>query len=164
MNNVQILGNITREVELKYAQSGIAIGGFGIAYNERRKQQDGSYADVPHFFDCTAFGKTAENINQYFHKGSRILISGSLDFQSWNDQQGQKRSKVGIKVEQFDFIDKRDNSQQATQQNYAPQQKAAYQPPPVTYQNAQGKQVPPPQRQMPQHPPVIDIDDEQVPF
>jgi single-strand DNA-binding protein len=155
MNNVQILGTITREIELKYTQSGVAIGSFGIAYNEKRKQQDGSYGDVAHFFDITAFGKTAENINSYFQKGSRILLNGSLDFQSWTDNEGKKRSKVGIKVDSFDFIDKRDNSQPQTQQR--PQ-------PTYEYQNAQGRPTPPPQRQMPQQPPEIDIDEDIIPF
>ena len=157
MNNVQILGNITRDLELKYTQSGVCIGSFGIAYNEKRKQQDGSYGDVVHFFDCTAFGKTAENINSYFHKGSKILIDGSLDYQSWKNQDGKTQSKVGIKVRSFDFIDKKSDNQ-------ANQQQQAYQPPPITYQNAQGQQVAPPQCQMPQQPPVIDVDDSEIPF
>jgi len=155
MNNVQILGTITREIELKYTQSGVAIGSFGIAYNEKRKQQDGSYGDVAHFFDITAFGKTAENINSYFQKGSRILLNGSLDFQSWTDNEGKKRSKVGIKVDSFDFIDKRDNSQPQTRQRQEPQ---------YEYQNAQGRPTQAPQRQMPQQPPVIDIDSDIIPF
>jgi len=183
MNSIQILGAITRDLELKYTQSGVAIGSFGLAYNEKRKQQDGSYGDVAHFFDCTAFGKTAENINSYFQKGSRILILGSLDFQSWNDADGKKRSKVGIKVGSFDFIDKRSDSSQQPQQgyqapaqqpyqSYAPQQQQTYQPqqqaykpPPTTYENAQGRPVPPPQQQQrPQQPPVINIDEQEIPF
>lgn len=160
MNNIQILGTMTKDVELKYTQSGAAIGSFGIAYNERRKQADGRYGDVAHFFDVTAFGKTAENINQYFRKGSRILINGSLDFQSWTAQDGQKRSKVGIKVEKFDFIDKRDN----TQGSQAPQQQKPYVAPQPVYENAQGRQVPPPQRQAPQQPAPIQMEDDSLPF
>ncbi len=156
MNNVQILGNITREIELKYTHNGVAIGSFSIAYNEKRKQHDGTYADVSHFFDCAAFGKIAENINQYFRKGSRILIGGSLDYQSWTDPQGQKKSKIGIKVEQFDFIDKRDNSQN--------QQQEAYHQPKVTYQDAQGKQVPPPTRQTQRSPLQLEINEDEIPF
>jgi|FLOH01.1.fsa_nt_gi single-strand DNA-binding protein len=164
MNNVQILGTITREVELKYTNSGVAIGSFGIAYNEKRKQQDGSYGDVAHFFDITAFGKTAENINSYFQKGSRILLNGSLDFQSWVDKDGQKRSKVGIKVNSFDFIDKRDNSQQSQpQQSYqsAPQGQPQQRAPHHTDYREQ-----PQQRQMPDKNalPSIDIDEDEIPF
>ena len=120
MNNINILGTITREPELKYTQSGTAILSFGIAYNEKRKQQDGSYTDFAHFFDVASIGKKAEVINQWFRKGSRILIQGSLDYQSWNAQDGSKKSKVGIKLEDFDFIDKREaNNSEA---NQAPQQ------------------------------------------
>jgi len=114
MNKVQILGTITRDIELRYTQSGTAIASLGIAYNEKRKQSDGSYKDYPHFFDVTAFSKKAETINQYFKKGSRILIDGSLSYESWTDQNGAKRSNVSIKLNDFDFIDKRENT---TQQN-----------------------------------------------
>lgn len=122
MNKVIILGNMTKDCELKYAQSGTAIGSFGIAYNDKKKDQSGNYVDVPMFFDCTAFGKTAENINKYFHKGSKILLEGSLDFQQW-EKDGQKRSKVGIKVFSFDFIDRKETSNQ----QQTPQQQSQYQ-------------------------------------
>ena len=170
MNNIQILGTITREPELRYTQSGTAILSFGIAYNEKYKKQDGSYEDKAHFFDVTAFGKRGETINQYFNKGSRILIGGSLDFQSWNDKQGQKRSKVSIKLNDFDFIDKKDNQSNNSQANYQqPQQQAQqYQHPPIEYQNAQGQPVQQQQyqanQQQAQVPPAIDIDEDPIPF
>ena len=175
MNNVQILGNITRDLELKYTQSGVCIGSFGIAYNEKRKQQDGSYGDVTHFFDCTAFGKTAENINSYFRKGSKILIDGSLDYQSWKNQEGKTQSKVGIKVNSFDFIDKKNDTQSNNSQtnNYPPQgQQPVYQP--QQQQSYQASKAPihyeqvPQQRQQPQRPQqpqVIDVDEDmEIPF
>ncbi len=155
MNNIQLLATITRDVELKYTQSGSAIASFGVAYNEKRKQQDGSYGDVAHFFDVTAFGKRAETVNQWFRKGSKILINGSLDYQSWTTQDGQKRSKIGIKLNDFDFIDKNENAKSAPQQKQAP----VYE-----YQNAQGRPTPPPPQSQPQQPPVIDVDDSQIPF
>lgn len=186
MNSINILGTMTRDIELRYTQSGAAIASFGIAYNEKRKQADGSYTDVSHFFDVTAFGKRAESLNQYFRKGSRILIDGSLDYQSWSDADGLKRSKVSIKLENFYFIDKRSDlqPQQQMHQSYAvpdvdengygyggrryaapqPQYEQQKQPPPVYYENAQGRQVPPPQRQMPQMPNNMEIDDEEIPF
>jgi len=165
MNNVQILGTITREPEIKYTQSGTAILSFGIAYNEKYKKQDGSYENKAHFFDVTAFGKRGETINQYFNKGARILIGGSLDFQSWNDAQGQKRSKISIKLNDFDFIDKRDNQSNKSQTNYQqPQQQAQqYQQPPIQYENAQGRPMPQPQQQQ-QIPPAIDTCESDLPF
>ena len=156
MNNIQLLATITRDIELKFTQAGSAIASFGVAYNEKRKQLDGSYGDVAHFFDVTAFGKRAETVNQWFRKGSKILISGSLDYQSWTAQDGQKRSKVGIKLNDFDFIDKNENAKQAPQQRQAPQ---------YEYQNAQGRPVPPPQRAMPEQPPMIEMDENsELPF
>ena len=122
MNKVALLGTITRDVEIKYTQSGTCIASFGVAYNEKRKDASGNYNDVSHFFDVTAFGKRAETVNQYFRKGSRILIDGSLDFQQWTDQSGQKRSKVSIKLNDFDFIDKRDNQSNNAQTNQGYQQ------------------------------------------
>jgi len=139
LNNVQILGTITRDIELKYTQSSTAIASFGIAYNDRWKDQQGQQQDKAHFFDVTAFGKTAENLNQYFRKGSRILISGSLNFESWQDQQGNNRSKVTIKLERFDFIDKKDDNQ-GQQQNQNNQQQQYNQPPMQQNQNNGGQQ------------------------
>ena len=69
MNKVHILGTMTKDCELKYTQSGTAVGSFGIAWNEKRKDASGNYTDVAHFFDVTAWGKTADNINKFFGKG-----------------------------------------------------------------------------------------------
>ena len=113
MNKVQILGTMTKNVELKYSQSGSAIGSFGIAYNERYRDKNGQQVDKAMFFDVTVFGKQAETVNQYFSKGSRILIDGSLDFQSWKAQDGTNRSKVGIKMNGFSFIDRKSDTPQA---------------------------------------------------
>lgn len=182
MNNIQILGTITRDVELKYSQSGTAIASFGIAYNDKWKDQSGQVVEKAHFFDVTVIGKQSEIVNKFFHKGSRILIDGSLDFSQWVDKDGQKRSKVGIKLNRFTFVDKANNqdnqgSQNNQQQGYQqPQQGQAqqYQQPQqvqTQYQNAQGQPVPQQQyqqnmqqHQMPQNNvPEIDMSDE-IPF
>ncbi len=146
MNKVQILGTMTRDCEIRYTQSGTAIGSFSVAHNEKKKGQDGQYQDVVHFFNVTAWGKTAENINQYFKKGSRILIDGRLDYQSW-EKDGQKKSKVGIVVEKFDFIDRKSDSQSG--ENYS-------QPSPA--QNTHASQP------APSNIPEIDIDSDEIPF
>jgi len=151
MNNVQILGTITREPELRYSQSGSAVLNFGIAYNDKWKGQDGQVQEKAHFFEVSVFGKQAETVNTYFHKGSRILINGSLDFQSW-EKEGQKHSKVGIKLNGFTFIDRKSDAP-------APQQQ-------------QGMNSPVQQQYVPQNdgkqvaatPPVIDISDQDIPF
>ena len=135
MNKVIILGTMTREPELTYTQSGVAICKLGIAYNEKYTS-NGQKVEKTHFFDATAFGKTAENIQKFFHKGSRILIDGSLSLEQWQDQSGQKRSKVSIKVERFDFIDR------ANQQGQQPQVQQQYQQPQAQPQPQYQQQVP----------------------
>jgi len=149
MNKIQILGTMTRPCELRYTQSGTAVGSFGIAYNEKVKGQDGNYTDKAHFFDVTVWGKTAENINKFFRIGSRILIDGTLQFSQW-EKDGQKRSKVDIKVLGFDFIDRKSENQSATpQQPPHQQQPSHYARPDQPAQNT---------------PPEIDIDEESIPF
>jgi len=154
MNKVQILGTMTKDCELRYTQGGTAIGNFGIAWNEKIKDQaTGQYNDKAHFFDVTAWGKTAENINKFFKKGSRILLDGQLEFSQW-EKDGQKRSKVGVKVREFHFIDRKsDNQAQAPRQpqsNYsAPQQ-------PQGSQNQQAHSSTPI--------PEIKIDSDEIPF
>ena len=116
MNRAIILGTMTRDVELKYTQSGTAIASFGIATNDRWKDASGQQQEKVHFFDVTAFGKQGETINQYLRKGSRILVEGSLDYQTWKAQDGTSRSKVGIKLSGFTFVDKKSDTQ--PQQGY----------------------------------------------
>lgn len=142
MNKVIILGTMTRDCEIRYTSSGTAIGSFGIAYNEKIKDASGNYVDKAHFFDVTAWGKTAENINKFFTKGSKILIDGQLDYSMW-EKDGKKNTKVGIKVNSFDFVgDKKTNPQNNTQ---------------MPKHNA-------PVQTSPQPMPDIDIDDQSIPF
>jgi len=102
MNKVTISGNITRDIESKFTQSGMAIASFGVAVNERRKKGE-EWVDTVHFIDVTAFGKKAEAIAQYMQKGSKILIDGKLDFQQW-EKDGQKRSKLAVILNEFEFM------------------------------------------------------------
>jgi single-strand DNA-binding protein len=144
MNKVQILGTITRDIDLQYAPSGTAIAKVGIAVN-KRYTSNGEKKEEVSYFNCVAFGKTGENINKYFQKGSRILISGELKEDRW-EKDGQKQSRVSILIDGFDFIDKN---------NSAPNPKQA---PKVETYNAQGKKTA--EYDMPE----IDIDDSQIPF
>lgn len=121
MNSVNLLGNITRDIELKYTPSNMAIASFGLALNKRVKNQQGGYDDKPIFVDVTAFGKTAETVNNYFSKGKKIAIEGELNFESWQDQSGQKRSKLSVIANRIHFVDKRE-TQGNNSQNYQHQQ------------------------------------------
>jgi len=107
MNRVILLGNLTRDAETKHL-TGSSVTGFGMAVNRKWKDASGEMKEEVLFVDVTAWGKTGENIAQYFRKGSRILIEGRLKMDEWTDKQtGQKRSKVGVVVDSFDFIDRK---------------------------------------------------------
>tara|TARA_R110001632_G_scaffold1663_1_gene7266 strand:+ start:1031 stop:1414 length:384 start_codon:yes stop_codon:yes gene_type:complete len=112
MNNISIIGRIGKEIELKFLPSGSAIANFSIAVNQDYKKQDGSKVEKTSWFDITAFGKTAENLNNFFNKGSMIGISGELEQQTWTSQDGTNKSKVIIKLQSFTFIDKKQDNQQ----------------------------------------------------
>lgn len=103
-NKVIIVGNLTRDVELKYLPSGSAVATVGLASNRRYKKQDGSNAEETCFVDVKLFGRTAEVANQYLKKGSQILIDGRLNFESWTDANGQKRSKHTITAESMQML------------------------------------------------------------
>lgn len=105
LNRVILCGNLTRDVELRFTPSGSAVGVFGIALNRKFKDGTGNYKDEVTFVDVTAWGKTAETIAQYFKKGSSILMEGRLKLDSWKDRQsGQNRSKLGVVLEEFSFV------------------------------------------------------------
>lgn len=101
MNNVILLGRLTRDVEIKYSQGTdpIAIARFTVAVDKRNKK-DG---DTTNFINCVAFGKTAENISKFFTKGRMICVQGSLEQSSYTDNNGNKRINTDINVTNFSF-------------------------------------------------------------
>ena len=107
-NKVILMGNLTRDPELQYLPSGTAVARVGIAvnrvYNDR---QSGERKEEVCFVDLDAFGRTAENINEYFQKGRPILVEGRLRFQSWETDDGQRRSKHSVMVDRFEFVGSR---------------------------------------------------------
>lgn len=97
MNIVVQHGRLSRDPEIRYTTDGKAIAKYGIAVKRYGKK------DEADFFECTAFGKAAEFVEKYLKKGSEILISGRLQQDTWTDKNGQKRSSVGIAVDQHEF-------------------------------------------------------------
>ncbi|MDE0160460.1 MAG: single-stranded DNA-binding protein [Acidimicrobiaceae bacterium] len=91
-NTVTVVGNVTRDPELRFAQSGMAIAQFGVAWNRRRQDQE----DEVSFFDVTCFRQLAENVVESVHKGARVVIYGTLQQRSWETDSGDRRSKVEI--------------------------------------------------------------------
>ena len=104
-NKVILIGNITRDPQLSYLPSQTPVVEFGIASNRRYKKQDGTQGEDTCFVDCQMFGKRAEVINQYLKKGDPIFVEGRLKFDSW-EKDGQKRSKLRVFVENFEFLGK----------------------------------------------------------
>ncbi|HEX9679136.1 MAG TPA: single-stranded DNA-binding protein [Candidatus Saccharimonadales bacterium] len=102
-NKVILLGNLTRDPELKALPSGQNVCSFSLAINRTWRNADGEQQEAVDYIDCNAWGKAAEIINQYMQKGRALLVSGRLQQRTW-EQDGQKRSKVDVVVEDFNFV------------------------------------------------------------
>ena len=100
-NKIILMGHITRDPELNYTPAQTAIAKFGIATNRKWKGQDGQAAEEVCFVDCTAFGKAAETLNKYVKKGDLLFLEGRLKFDQWTAQDGTKRSKHGVVIDNF---------------------------------------------------------------
>jgi single-strand DNA-binding protein len=112
-NKVILLGNLTREPQVRFTPSQTAVVEFGVATNRKWKGQDGQEHQEVCFVDCVMFGKRAEVIGKFFHKGTPIFIDGRLTFESWQAQDGTKKSKLKVTVENFEFVGvKKDDSPQ----------------------------------------------------
>lgn len=106
LNKVLLLGNLTRDPQLSYLPSQTAVVDFGLAVNRKFKGQDGQLKDDTCFVDLRAFGKTAEIINQYVGKGDPLLVEGRLQYDSWTAQDGSKKSKLRVTVENVQLLAK----------------------------------------------------------
>ena len=147
-NKIVLVGNLTRDIELRYTQGGAAIGSCGIAVTHKYTL-NGEKREETCFVDITFFGKQAEIANQYLNKRSKLLIEGRLKFDQWTDNNGQNRSKHSIAVESMEMLG------DAKQNNQGYQQGAPKKP-------QQQKQ---PQRQQysePQYPEYPDVDSDEI--
>lgn len=127
MNKVILIGNLTKNIDLKYLTTGVAVGESSMAINQVYKKQDGTKVQDTCFIDIVMYGRSAEISNQYLKKGSKLCIEGKLNFQQWSDQYGNKRSKHIVSVEKVEFLDVRSddsNTQQATQDTNIQQNQA----------------------------------------
>lgn len=114
INRVNITGNLTRDPELRATAGGTQMLAFGVAVNDRRKnQQTGEWEDVPNFVDCIVFGSRAEAVSRFISKGSKVAIEGKLRYSSWETKEGQRRSKLEVVVDEIEFLS-RANGQQVT--------------------------------------------------
>ena len=113
INRVIVSGNLTREPEVRTTASGNPVMGFGIAVNDRRKNsQTGEWEDYPNFIDCTMFGARAQSVSRFLSKGSKVAIEGKLRWSQWETNEGQKRSKIEIIVDEIEFMSSISNGAQ----------------------------------------------------
>jgi single-strand DNA-binding protein len=106
VNKVLLMGNLTRDIEMRQFPSGGSIGKFTLAVNERYKDRNEQWQERANFIDCEAFGRKAEVMAQYLSKGRPVFIEGKLRLDKWEDKQsGENRSKLKVVVDDFQFVD-----------------------------------------------------------
>lgn len=104
-NKVFLMGNLTRDIELRHIGGDQAVAKIGIAVNRRFRTKDGENREEATFVDCEAWGRTAETMSKYLSKGSPVFLEGRLKLDQWQDKDGGNRSKLKVVVENFQFVD-----------------------------------------------------------
>lgn len=130
INKVIVSGNLTRDAELRTTASGNPVCSFGVAVNDRRRNQNGEWEDYANFVDCQLFGRRAEAVAQYLAKGNKVAVEGRLHYSSWEDKNGGgRRSKLEVYVDELEFMSGRNSAQNGAggqqmqqQGSYYPQQ------------------------------------------
>ena len=169
-NKVVMIGNLTRDIELRYLPSGSAVAKSAVATSHKYKAQTGEQKEEVCFLDFSVFGKSAEILNQYVRKGSKVLLEGRLALEQWTAQDGSKRSKHSLRVESFKFLDSKADSANLQQQGGgynqapAPQQQQQQQ----SYQQNNYNDTPQANYGQTNHQepkiPEINVEDEEIPF
>ncbi|WP_298579401.1 single-stranded DNA-binding protein [uncultured Olegusella sp.] len=162
INTVVLTGNLTRDPELKAAQSGASVLKFSIASNRSVKQQNGSYSDVPNFIDCTIFGARAQSLSSILAKGMKVTIEGELRYSSWTDKDGNKRSKLEVVAHNIVLPPRK--SQPASAQPYAQSKPAPAQQTQTYQQEQMPTYASAAAYNAPQQAPAPDVYDEDIPF
>ncbi|MEO8105402.1 MAG: single-stranded DNA-binding protein [Candidatus Saccharibacteria bacterium] len=128
LNQVTLMGNLTRDPELRQTPTGQNVTSFSLALNRSYKDASGEWKEVTDYIDIVAWGPLAERVNQYLSKGRRCLVQGRLQSRSW-EQEGQKRSKVEVLANDVTFLDGRqDGAESAADSEAAPSKPVATQP------------------------------------
>jgi single-strand DNA-binding protein len=176
-NKIILAGHLTRDIELKHTQGGSAIGNSAIATSRKFKSQTGEQKEETLFVDITFFGRTAEVANQYLRKGSKVLVEGRLKLDNWTAQDGTKRSKHSVVVENMTMLGNKGETESGPMPTdiYGGRDQEAYIAPSRTPQNTYSKpayekpaySTPDYQKPVPQSSqslPEIDINEEEIPF
>jgi len=160
-NKIILAGNLTRDIEVRYTQSGSAIGNTAIATSRKFKSQTGEQKEEVLFVDITFFGRTAEIANQYLRKGSKVLVDGRLKLDQWTAQDGSKRSKHSVTVENLQMLGSKDDTQGGGYN--APVAGDTYAQPTPHEEPSAPKQAAPQKTESPNIP-EIDINEDEIPF
>jgi single-strand DNA-binding protein len=161
-----MIGNLTRDIELRYLPSGSAIAKSSIATSHKYKTQTGEQKEEVCFLEFSVFGKSGEILNQYVRKGSKVLLEGRLVFEQWTAQDGSNRSKHSLRVENFKFLDSKGDNPSSNQGGYnqndynQPPQQSNNQAPYAQQGGMQNTQVQQPEYKVPE----IDINEDEIPF
>ena len=110
INRVVLVGNLTRDPELRHTPSGTAVCSLRVAVNTRRKDETGQWVDKPNYFDVTVWGQQGENCAQYLSKGRPVAIDGRLEWREWETPEGHKRQAVDIIADAVQFLGGRDDA------------------------------------------------------
>ena len=152
INHAVIVGNLTRDPELRHTPSGTAVCKLRVAVNSRRKDESGDWVDKPNYFDVTVWGNQGESCAQYLAKGRKVGVAGRLDWREWEAQDGSKRQAVEIVADTVQFLTPRgEDGQQTTSGEYRQ---------PGEYRSTAGQEQP---EQQPDFVPSNDPDDD-IPF
>ena len=112
INKVVITGNLTRDPELRETRDGLQILSFGVAVNDRRKnQQTGQWEDYANFVNCTMFGNRAASVARFLSKGAKVAIEGKLRWSQWQAKDGSTRSKLTVAVDEIEFLQRKEDGQ-----------------------------------------------------
>lgn len=157
-NRVILVGNLTRDIELRYLPSGAGIAKSAIATSYKYKTQSGEQKDEVCYLDFNIFGKSAEVANQYLRKGSKVLLEGRLVFEQWTAQDGTNRNRHSLRVDTMKMLDSKQDNQSSNNQGY---QQGGY----TSVQNPAGVVHEVQQNQhIQQSIPEIDISEDDIPF
>ena len=111
INRVVLVGNLTKDPELRHTQSGMAVCSLRLAVNTRRKDETGQWVDKPNYFDITVWGNQGERCAQYLSKGRPVAIDGRLEWREWEAQDGSKRQAVEVVAESVQFLGSRQDGE-----------------------------------------------------
>ena len=104
LNEVRLIGRLTRDPQSRALPTGSTVAEFGLAVNERYKDRDGNLQERPVYVEITTFGKLSETVDKYLSKGSSVLVEGRLETDAWETEQGEKRSRLKVKADRVQFL------------------------------------------------------------